>query len=160
MSSIPTPESPSAVKTPSRHLRRCCLRLTLPKARRSRCPTTPLYVGFPFRGGPDSLSLRPVELLASLRGSDQHWPALGDFYIRAFADSVGLLDVGHDYRGSLGRLHGQDSHLLGCIRRLPLCVFNSDRFLPLEASWRTNQRAAGDFATPHRLNDRSARRIK
>ena len=46
-------------------------------------------------------SLRPVELLAPLYGSDQAFPpANGDFYSRAFGESVALLVVGYNYDGN------------------------------------------------------------
>ena len=45
-------------------------------------------------------SLRPVELLAPLYGSDQEFPpANGDFYSRASGESVALLVVGYNYGG-------------------------------------------------------------
>jgi hypothetical protein len=46
-------------------------------------------------------SLRPVELLAPLYGSDQEFPpANGDFYSRASGESVALLAVGYNYGGN------------------------------------------------------------
>ena len=46
-------------------------------------------------------SLRPVELLAPLYGSDQAFlPANGDFYTRAFDALVTLHVVGYDYGGN------------------------------------------------------------
>ncbi len=71
------------------------------RARHSQVPHHPLQVGSSFRGFTGSHSLRPVELLASLGGSDRgHSPADGGFYFRAFGRSVTLPAAGHDYGGN------------------------------------------------------------
>jgi hypothetical protein len=64
-------------------------------------PHNPLHVGQLFRGYIGSLLLRPVDLLASLGGSDRDsFPADGDVYFRASDASVLLRVTGYNYDGS------------------------------------------------------------
>ena len=64
-------------------------------------PTNPLHVGQQFRGYHGSLLLRPVNLLASLGGSDRDsFPADRDVYTQASDELVTLLVAEYDYDGS------------------------------------------------------------
>ena len=68
------------------------------KARHSRNSHHPFPMGMVSRLHWFAASLRPVELLAPLYGSDQAFlPANGDFYSRASGESVTLLVVGYNY---------------------------------------------------------------
>ena len=58
-------------------------------------------MGQQFRGYHGSLLLRPVNLLASLGGSDRDsFPADGDVYTRASDELVTLFVAEYDYDGS------------------------------------------------------------
>ena len=68
---------------------------------------------------------RPARSLSTLRGSD-------------YSDRQ-RARLASQWRPAL---LGQDSHLLGCIRRFPLCASTHIVFPPRSFSWRTNRRDA------------------
>ena len=71
------------------------------KARHSRNSHHPFPMGDGFAATLVHYSLRPVELLAPLYGSDREFrPANGDFYSRASGESVALLVDGYNYGGN------------------------------------------------------------
>lgn len=70
--------------------------------------------------------------------------------LAVYASQLGLLRIGHHARlASHWRptLLGQDSHLLGCFRRFPLCASTHIVSPSSWLSWRTNRRDAVTLAT-------------
>ena len=112
---------------------------------------SPRFLGNPSRehallfdpGGPDASGHCDTPDIA-FRAPDGVGSAIGHisrlnhtaYSLAVYASRLGLLRFEHRARlASHWRptLLGQDSHLLGCIRRFPLCVFHSHRFPLLEA---------------------------
>ena len=80
------------------------------KSRHFQYPHTPILVREPVSGlNCSSLSLRPVDLLASLVGADQASPANRGFYFRAFGGLITRTAAGYHYGGnwasSTGGIH-------------------------------------------------------
>ena len=96
------------------------LRMDLKRSASSKLPRSASR-GARFSGLPDSLSLQPARLLASLGGSDRVASANRDFYFQASGELVALPTAGYDYGSNWtisadGTFTHKNSSVIRCTR--------------------------------------------